>query len=188
MRNLNFRQRVLIETCVKQNYSFAFIGRLIGVASSTISREIKRNTAVGEKYCAHLAHRLAYARKIVAGSQRKSRYVFFYRKKKYVLYADRREIVWYSDSKTQRKEYPDSIPYRWVKRRFKPVKFYQERLGLRPMFHFKDFWHLLDELLAHNQRKIAFNRRTQISINQSITTPSSSTFEIVSTKEIKKAA
>ncbi|MBB6460057.1 hypothetical protein HNR74_001209 [Flammeovirga kamogawensis] len=79
---------------------------------------------------------------------------FFIGKEIRFLYSDLKEIFWYSDSETQRKKYPDSVAYRWIKRRFKLVKFYQERLDLRPMIHFKDFWHLLDKLLAHNHRKI----------------------------------
>lgn len=67
-KHLTIQDRQMIGRFRNQLRSIRWIARLLGVAPSTISRELKRNNSQFG-YCCHLAHRQAHARRHEANQQ-----------------------------------------------------------------------------------------------------------------------
>lgn len=61
-KHINYRQRVQIETLLKEGYTQSYIAEKTGVSQSAISREIVRNTNGKEWYLADRAHERALLR------------------------------------------------------------------------------------------------------------------------------
>ncbi|WP_170178402.1 helix-turn-helix domain-containing protein [Flammeovirga pectinis] len=148
MKNLTYHQRIQLEVAYAAKISVKGIAHLLEVATSTVYREIKRNSMPEGRYIAEYAQKLSIARKKLAGSTEKKSFIFHYKRKKYVLYADRRKIRWYSDA--HRNDYIFSPYYKM--RRMGPRKVYNKYYGFI-VYHFMDNKPLYEFLYAHLQLK-----------------------------------
>lgn len=61
--HLSREQRYTIDRLLQQKKSYSFIAQTIGVPTSTVSREVKRNKTVRGRYSCHAAHMYATERK-----------------------------------------------------------------------------------------------------------------------------
>ncbi|MDO4722685.1 IS30 family transposase [Porphyromonas circumdentaria] len=61
--HLSREQRYTIDRLLQQKKSYSFIAQTIGVSTSTVSREVKRNKTARGRYSCHAAHMYATERK-----------------------------------------------------------------------------------------------------------------------------
>ncbi|NME68160.1 helix-turn-helix domain-containing protein [Flammeovirga aprica] len=149
MKNLTLADRKYIEFALQMNRSKTTIARKLGVAPSTIYREIKRNSK-RSKYIATYAQQLAIARKKLTGGLSKKKKYFrkYKRRNPYRLYADRRQIFWCSDSPLVYSNYfkTPSLHLKLKKKR------YQKRLNNKKKFHFRNDLSLFLLFKAHKEK------------------------------------
>ncbi|NME72367.1 helix-turn-helix domain-containing protein [Flammeovirga aprica] len=165
--NLTLQDREYIEfTFNIQKFSRRKIARKLGVAHSTVCRELKRNSIGGKKYKAHYAHYLAVARKKLTGGSNKKKSIFkkYKRKRPYRLYADRRQICWASDTPEVYNFYHKHTAYR---KRLK-IKRYQKRLKHKKIFHFRNDLFLFALLKLHITLQKASKLKTSTTLLDTI--------------------
>ncbi|WP_172665966.1 helix-turn-helix domain-containing protein [Flammeovirga sp. OC4] len=148
MKNLTLADRKYIEFALQMKRSKTTIARKLGVAPSTVYREIKRNSK-HSKYIATYAQQLTIARKkLIGGLSKKIKCLRKYKRKNpYRLYADRRQIFWCSDSPLVYSNY-FKIPSLRLKLK---KKLYQKRLNNKKIFHFRNDLPLFLILKAHKE-------------------------------------
>ncbi|MBB6460936.1 helix-turn-helix domain-containing protein [Flammeovirga kamogawensis] len=148
MKNLTYHQRIQLEVAHAAKISVKGIAHLLEVATSTVYRELRRNSKPEGGYEVAYAQKLSIARKKLASSTKKRSFVFHYKRKKYVLYTDRCKIRWYSDA--HRADYIFSPFYKM--RRMGPRKVYNKYYGFI-VYHFMDNKPLYEFLYTHLQLK-----------------------------------